>query len=251
MIFHYSGRHHVDSIPGADAVNIRDLRVVYDANQGDALNCVALDIPAGIRAALIGPNGAGKSTLLKTLAGLQAYDAGTVTIYGRPIRACHHRVAYLPQRGEIDWRFPITVRRFVMTGRYVHLGWFTNPRRYDDTLVAQTLQRLGIGAVADRRISDLSGGQQQRALLARAIVQEAELLLLDEPFNNVDPETRLLICTILDELQQLGRTAIVATHDLSRLSQEFDLIISLRAGAVIKQQAAELYHQAAVEETYE
>jgi manganese/zinc/iron transport system ATP- binding protein len=105
--------------------------------------------------------------------------------------------------------------------------------------------------VADRRISDLSGGQQQRALLARAIVQEAELLLLDEPFNNVDPETRLLICTILDELQQLGRTAIVATHDLSRIRQEFDLIISLRAGAVVSQQAAELYQQAVVEESYE
>ncbi len=251
MILHYSGRHHVDSVPGSDAVTIRDLRVVYDASQGDALNCATLDIPAGIRAALIGPNGAGKSTLLKTLAGLQPYNAGTVSIYGRPVRACHHRVAYLPQRGEIDWRFPITVRRFVMTGRYVHLGWFTNPQRYDDTLVEQTLHRLGLGAVADRRISDLSGGQQQRALLARAIVQEAELLLLDEPFNNVDPETRILICTILDELQQMGRTAIVATHDLSRLSQEFDLIISLRAGAVIKQQAAELYHQAAVEETYE
>ncbi|MCX6016652.1 MAG: metal ABC transporter ATP-binding protein [Chloroflexales bacterium] len=251
MIFHYSGRHHVDSIPGADAVNIRNLRVVYDASQGDALNCTALDIPAGIRTALIGPNGAGKSTLLKTLAGLQPYNTGSVAIYGRPVRACHHRVAYLPQRGEIDWRFPITVRRFVMGGRYVHLGWLTNPQAYDDTLVVQTLQRLGLGSVADRRISDLSGGQQQRALLARAIVQEAELLLLDEPFNNVDPETRLLICTILDELQQLGRTAIVATHDLSRLSQEFDFIISLHAGAVIKHQVAELYQQTAAEQTYE
>jgi manganese/zinc/iron transport system ATP- binding protein len=96
----------------------------------------------------------------------------------------------------------------------------------------------------------LSGGQQQRALLARAIVQEAELLLLDEPFNNVDPETRLLICTILDELQQLWRTAIVATHDLSRLSQEFDLIISLRAGAVVQQQSAASYEQTVGEEAY-
>ncbi|NBU63106.1 MAG: ABC transporter ATP-binding protein [Chloroflexia bacterium] len=251
MIFNYSGRHHVDSIPGAAAVHIRDLRVVYDANQGDALKCTQLDIPAGMRAALIGPNGAGKSTLLKTLAGLQPYTTGTVTIYGRPVRACHHRVAYLPQRGEIDWRFPVTVRRFVMTGRYVHLGWFRNPQPYDDALVEQTLQRLGLGGVADRRISDLSGGQQQRALLARAIVQEAELLLLDEPFNNVDPETRLLICTILDELQQLGRTAIVATHNLARLTQDFDLIISLQAGAIIGQQIAALYQPATVEETYE
>lgn len=251
MTIHYSGRQHVDSVPGAAAVFVRDLRVIYDSSQGDALNCAALTIPAGIRVALIGPNGAGKSTLLKTLAGLQPYQADTVTIYGRPIRACHHRVAYLPQRGEIDWRFPITVRRFVMTGRYVHLGWFGHPQRYDTDLVAQTLQRLGLAVVADRRISDLSGGQQQRALLARAIVQQAELLLLDEPFNNVDPETRGLIYTILDELQQLGRTAIVATHDLTNISQEYDLVVSLRAGAVISQQISELYQQVVIKEAYE
>ena len=247
MIFHYSGRTHVDSLPNSAAVDIQGLQVVYDESQGAALQVDALTIPAGQRAALIGPNGAGKSTLLKTLAGLQTYQVGTIRIYGRPVRACHHRVAYMPQRGDIDWRFPIDVQQFVMTGRYVHLGWFRGPTAYDYALVDETMARLGITNVAKRRISDLSGGQQQRALLARAIVQEAELLLLDEPFNNVDPETRHVICTILTELQQHGRASLVATHEISRLREDFDIIITLHASYIIGIQSAHMYQHSEVE----
>jgi ABC-type Mn2+/Zn2+ transport system ATPase subunit len=241
MIFHYSGRTHVDSVPGAAAIDIQGLQVIYDASQGAALQEVTLHVPAGCRAALIGPNGAGKSTLLKTLAGLQPYHEGQIRIYGRQVRACHHRVAYVPQRGDIDWRFPINLQRFVLTGRYVHIGWFRGPSAADYTLVNDTMARLGLDAVATRQISDLSGGQQQRALLARAIVQEAELLLLDEPFNNVDPETRQLICTILGELQQQGRTSLVATHDVSRLHEDFDLIITLHASQIVRVQSTHEY----------
>lgn len=248
MIMHYSGRHHVDSIPGAAAVDIQSLSITYDASQGDALHDVSLVVPAGQRAALIGPNGAGKSTLLKTLAGLQPYSQGRISIYGRPVRACHHRVAYLPQRGEIDWRFPLNVTRFVLTGRYVHLGWFRGPRASDYALVTDTIARLGLTHVADRRISDLSGGQQQRALLARAIVQEAELLLLDEPFNNVDPDTRHLMCTLLDELKQQGRTSLVATHEINRLREDFDMIITLRASHIVRVQAASTYQSPEMDE---
>ena len=247
MIIHYSGRTHVDSIPDSAAIDIHGLQVVYDESQGTALKVESLTVPAAQRAALIGPNGAGKSTLLKTLAGLQSYQIGTIRIYGRPVRACHHRVAYMPQRGDIDWRFPIDVARFVMTGRYVHLGWFHGPTTYDATLVADTMARLGLTHVAQRRISDLSGGQQQRALLARAIVQEAELLLLDEPFNNVDPETRQIICTILSELRQQGRTSLVATHEISRLREDFDVIITLHASQIIDVQSAQTYQHSEVE----
>jgi manganese/zinc/iron transport system ATP- binding protein len=153
----------------------------------------------------------------------------------------------MPQRGDIDWRFPIDVQQFVMTGRYVHLGWFRGPTTYDYALVDETMARLGITNVAKRRISDLSGGQQQRALLARAIVQEAELLLLDEPFNNVDPETRHVICTILTELQQHGRASLVATHEISRLREDFDIIITLHASYIIGIQSAHMYQHSEVE----
>lgn len=243
MIFHYSGRTHVDSVPGAAAIDIHDLRVIYDATQGAALQGITLNVPAGQRAALIGPNGAGKSTLLKTLAGIQPYHEGKIRIYGRNVRACHHRVAYVPQRGDIDWKFPISLQRFVLTGRYVHLGWFRGPTPHDMALVERTMARLGLDAVAQRRISDLSGGQQQRALLARAIVQEAELLLLDEPFNNVDPETRQLICTILAELRHNGKSSLVATHEVSRLREDFDMIITLHASQIVRVQTSDEYEQ--------
>ena len=232
MFLNYSGRTHVDSVPGAPAIEIHDLHVRYDATQGDALAGISVTVPASARVALIGHNGAGKSTLLKTLVGLQTYSSGSVLIFGRNVRACHHRVAYLPQRGEIDWRFPISVRRFVMTGRYVHIGWLRQPSAHDTLLVEQTLSRLNLAAVADRLISDLSGGQQQRALLARAIVQESELLLLDEPFNNIDPETRMLITQIVAELKAMGRTIVVATHDLSRLTEEFDYVAVIHGGTI-------------------
>jgi ABC-type Mn2+/Zn2+ transport system ATPase subunit len=232
MFLNYSGRTHVDSVPDAPAIEIHDLHVRYDAKQGDALSGVSVTIPASARVALIGQNGAGKSTLLKTLVGLQPYSSGSVLIFGRNVRACHHRVAYLPQRGEIDWRFPISVRRFVLTGRYVHIGWLRQPNAHDHALVEQTLERLNLASVADRLISDLSGGQQQRALLGRAIVQESELLLLDEPFNNIDPETRLLITRIVAELKALGRTIVVATHDLSRLREEFDYVAVIHDGTI-------------------
>jgi manganese/zinc/iron transport system ATP- binding protein len=247
MFLNYSGRTHVDSVPDSPAIEIHDLHVRYDANQGEALSGVSVTIPASARVALIGQNGAGKSTLLKTLVGLQPYSSGSVLIFGRNVRACHHRVAYLPQRGEIDWRFPISVRRFVLTGRYVHIGWLRQPNAHDYALVEQTLERLNLASVADRLISDLSGGQQQRALLGRAIVQESELLLLDEPFNNIDPETRLLITRIVAELKAFGRTIVVATHDLSRLREEFDYVAVIHDGTIAAFTDASSYAEAPAE----
>lgn len=232
QIFYYSGRTHVDSVPGAPAVQMHGLVVRYDKAQGDVLSDISLELPAGSRVALIGHNGAGKSTLLKTLVGLQSYQQGDVRIYGRPVRACHHRVAYLPQRGEIDWRFPISLRAFIMTGRYVHMGWLRRASADDVALVERTMTQLQLDHVAERLISDLSGGQQQRALLARAIVQEAQLLLLDEPYNNIDPETRLLIGDIVKTLQHEGRTTIIATHDISRIHEEYEYVVALKDGRV-------------------
>ena len=171
-LFPYGCRHHADPVAQADALVVDDLTVNYPGSDSPAIEGISLRVPAGARVALVGPNGAGKSTLLKAVAGLLRVSRGDIRIYGNPVGACHHRVAYLPQRGEIDWRFPISVERLVLTGRYVHLGWFRWPGQRDFAIAREVLARLGLTELAGRQIGKLSGGQQQRALLARALAQE-------------------------------------------------------------------------------
>jgi ABC-type Mn2+/Zn2+ transport system ATPase subunit len=194
-----------------------------------ALNGVSCIVPRGSVVAVVGPNGAGKSSLLKAIAGLSHPHSGTVSVFGNRPGLCHHRSAYLPQRGDIDWRFPVTLERLILAGRFVHLGWFKRPKAADYELVHRTLKRFGIAELAGRQIAALSGGQQQRALIARAIVQGAELLLLDEPFNNLDTDTRAEMFALYVELKTTGRTLLVATHDTDRLDA-FDDVIRLRDG---------------------
>ena len=228
--FPYGHRRHTDAVPGAPALAARSVSAGYADTTEPALRGVSLRVPAGARVALAGPNGSGKSTLLKAVAGLLPVGSGKIRIYGNPVGACHHRVAYLPQRGEIDWRFPISVRRLVTTGRYVHLGWLKRPGRKDREIVSEMLEDLGLSPLAERQIGQLSGGQQQRALLARALVQDGDLLLLDEPLNAVDAGTRETISKVLSELQRRGKTMVVATHDLASLASEFDGALYLREG---------------------
>ncbi len=229
-LFPYGHRRHVGAVPGAPALAARSVSVGYASTAGLALREVSLRVPAGARVALVGPNGSGKSTLLKAVAGLLPVSAGEIAVYGNPVGACHHRVAYLPQRGEIDWRFPISVRRLVMTGRYVHLGWLRRPGRKDREVVSEVMEDLGLTPLAERQIGQLSGGQQQRALLARALVQDGDLLLLDEPLNAVDAGTRGTISEVFSGLQRRGKTMVVATHDLASLASEFDGALYLREG---------------------
>lgn len=233
MMFPYSNRHHLDPVAGAPALDVHDLNVEYPGTRRLALRHVNLCVPSGARVALVGPNGAGKSTLLKAVAGLLPIRQGTAAIYGNPIGACHHRVAYLPQRGEIDWRFPISLRSLVLTGRYVHLGWLRRPSRADYAIADATIEQLGLRDLANRQIGQLSGGQQQRALLARALAQEADLLLLDEPLNAVDAATRAIISEVLSDLQKQGKTVVVATHDLGRLESDFDGALYLSEGSEV------------------
>jgi len=232
-LFPYSRGRHADPTPDAPALVTDRLTVCYPGTQRFALREVSVRANRGSRVALVGPNGAGKSTLLKAVAGLLPIASGSVQIYGNPVGACHHRVAYLPQRGDIDWSFPIPVSRFVLTGRYVHLGWCRRPDNRDREVVTAVLNRLGLGNLADRQIGRLSGGQQQRALLARALAQGADLLLLDEPLNAVDAETRDIIDTVMADLRGEGKTLLVATHDLGRLADVFDSAVYLQAGALI------------------
>jgi manganese/zinc/iron transport system ATP- binding protein len=229
--FPYNRQKNRTMIVDAPALDIRDLSVGYrSSDQNRALDSVSLCVPRGERIALVGPNGAGKSTLLKAIVGLLPILSGDIQIFGQSIEDCRQRVAYLPQRGEIDWRFPISLRKLVMSGRYVHLGWFKRPGTNDGEIADEMIARLGLTHLAERQIGQLSGGQQQRALLARALTQQADLLLLDEPLNAVDADTRAIISDVLDVLRSEGKTVVAATHDLGRLETDFDGALYLADG---------------------
>lgn len=229
----YSNGRHADPVDGAHALLTEALVVAYPGAHGPALRGVNVRVPCGTCTALVGPNGSGKSTLLKAVAGLLPVISGVVRVHGNPVGACHHRVAYLPQRGDIDWEFPISVERLVLTGRYVHLGWLRWPGRSDRDIAREAIERLGLTSIAGQQIGKLSGGQQQRALLARALAQEADLLLLDEPFNGVDARTQDTIYDAMRDLRGQCKTLVVATHDLSRLGGAFDATVRLQGGELI------------------
>lgn len=228
-----SYRGHCDhlSIPNTPALEARDLTVSYSGKSTHpALAGISVTVERGSRTALIGPNGAGKSTLLKVAVGLLQPSGGSIRVFGHGVGRCVHQVAYLPQRSAIDWAFPVTVERLVMSGRYVHCGWLHLPTRNDRRLVAESLEMLGLSALAKSRIGELSGGQQQRALLARTLVHDAELLLLDEPLNAIDQTTRAYIDRVVDELHAQGKTVLMATHDIDRKAHGFDAVIALEDG---------------------
>lgn len=231
-LFPYSGRYHRHPVTGSPALQVDNLVVHFPGADRPAVDGVCLQVLSGQRVALVGHNGAGKSTLLRAVAGLVPAQSGSILVYGNAVGACHHRTAFLPQRAEIDWHFPITAAELVMTGRFVHLGWFRRPRREDSQVVAQALEHLGIAHLAGRQISQLSGGQQQRVLIARAMVQEASLFLLDEPMNGVDEATREIVEQVISEHARRGGSVVVATHDLSRLSDAFEVAVYMRDGRI-------------------
>lgn len=228
----YGGRGHREPQPSSAALDFQQLCISYSRSGKRVVSDVSLTIGRGQRVALVGHNGAGKSTLLKAAAGLIRLESGNIYVYGNAVGACHHRTAYLPQRSDVDWHFPISVTDLVMTGRYVHLGWFRRPGVTDRQIVTAALNRLGIQQLADRQIAELSGGQQQRALIARALVQQASLFLLDEPLNAVDEATRDVVDQVLTDHSRIGGSVLVATHDLGRLSESFDVAVFLQDGRV-------------------
>lgn len=226
------GARPSEPVLGAPAIEARNVTVRYPGVATPTLTDTSCIVETGSRVALVGANGSGKSTLLKAIAGLLPFT-GEIALFGLPHQRSRGRVAYLPQRAEIDWRFPITVERLVVTGRYARLGWLRRPGQNDREQARAALERTGMAAFADRQIGKLSGGQQQRVLLARALAQQAELLLLDEPFNHVDVETRGTVSSLLDELRAAGATIVVATHDLDRLERDFDAVLRLAGGRIV------------------
>ncbi|MCH8474782.1 MAG: ABC transporter ATP-binding protein [Opitutales bacterium] len=233
----YSGCQHPPPRPDAPPLRVHDLVVAHEGARQPALHGISLTVEKPERVALIGPNGAGKSTFLKAVVHLLKPRSGKIDLFGHSPGTCHHRVAYLPQRGELDWDFPVHLRRMVLSGRYVRHGWFKRPSEKDQQAVERVLALLCLEDLADRQIGELSGGQQQRAMLARALVQEAEMLLLDEPFNAVDDHTRKLLIKVLETLRQEEKTVIIATHEPELEGLPFDRIFPFLEGRLVSQTA--------------
>jgi len=206
-------------------LQLTEVDVSYPARP--ALLNLTFSIPHGARVAVVGPNGAGKSTLFKALVGLLPIQRGQVLVHGLPIGQHQDCVAYIPQREEVDWRFPVRVQDVVMMGRFGRLGWWQRPAKTDRAIVQRSMQQMGIANLADRPIGDLSGGQQQRVFLARALAQEPHILLMDEPFNGVDAATQEATLTLLDQLHAEQVTVLVSTHDLSLAANRFEQILLL------------------------
>ena len=210
------------------ALKVASVTYQYPGTTHAALDDVSIEIRAGERVALMGPNGAGKSTLIKLAVGLMEMQQGEILVHGNPAGSCKHRVTLVPQRSEIDWRFPVTVRQVVMMGRYVHLGWMKRPTAEDREAVDHAMERMKIADLAEIHIGELSGGQQQRVMLARALAHDADVLLLDEPLNHVDVATQELMFHVLEELcAECHKTAIVSTHDLGILKVHFSKAVFL------------------------
>lgn len=191
------------------------------------LEDLTFQVPHGGQVAVVGPNGAGKSTLFKVLVGLLPLKKGNIFIHGLPLGAHQDCVAYVPQRGDVDWKFPVTVRDVVMMGRYGRLGWLTRPGEKDHQIVAECIHQLGVSKLANQPIGELSGGQQQRVFLARALAQQPHILLMDEPFTGVDISTQEVALNLLEELHKQGVTVLVSTHDLNMAAERFELVLLL------------------------
>jgi manganese transport system ATP-binding protein len=207
------------------AISIQDLHVSYYGNE--AVKGVSLAVEKGNLVGIIGPNGAGKSTFLKAMLNLIPRDKGEVKVLGNPLQEMRKKIAYVPQRNDIDWDFPITVLDVVLIGTYPHLKLFRRPKKSEKEWALGCLEKVGMQDFSKRQIGELSGGQQQRVFLARALAQKAELFFLDEPFVGVDVSSEETIVKILKELCVEGKTVIVVHHDLSKANDYFQKLILL------------------------
>lgn len=230
------------------AIEVNDLTVAY--REKPVLWDVDLQVPAGVLMAIVGPNGAGKSTLIKAVLGLVRAAAGQVLVHGRPYAEQRKLVAYVPQRGSVDWDFPTSVLDVVMMGCYGALGWLRRPGRKEREAAMAALAQVAMQDFAERQISQLSGGQQQRVFLARALVQNAGLYLMDEPFQGVDAKTERAIVTVLQQLREEGKTVVVVHHDLETVGEYFDQVLLLNVRRIASGPVAEVFTDENLRLTY-
>lgn len=230
------------------AVTVHDLTVAY--RDEPVLWDVDLTIPTGTLTAIIGPNGAGKSTLMKAILGLVPMAAGTVEIFGHTSQQQQKLVGYVPQRGSVDWNFPTDALDVVTMGTYGQLGWMRRPGKEERDRAMHALEQVGMEDFANRQISQLSGGQQQRVFLARALVQDAELYFMDEPFVGVDARTETAIIDLLKELRNRGKTVVVVHHDLDTAREYFDWVVLLNVQKIASGPMNEIFTTENIERTY-
>ena len=227
---------------------VHDLTVAYQRKP--VLWDVELNIPKGTLAGIVGPNGAGKSTLLKACLDLIPKTSGEALIYGKPYEQQRELIAYVPQRESVDWDFPISALDVVTMGTYQKLGWFKRITRSQKQQALEALEKVGISHLAKRQISQLSGGQQQRVFLARALVQEAEIYFMDEPFAAVDAATEQAIIELLQELNSKGKTVLCVHHDLATVSRYFDYLVLLNMRVVASGPTSETFTRENLQKTY-
>ena len=230
------------------ALKVDGLSVNFDTTS--VLWDIHCEIPQGKLVGIIGPNGAGKSTLLKTFLGMTKPISGKIECFGKPLKKVKKKVAYVPQRSSVDWEFPITAFEVVLMGRYGKLGYFTWPKKADREAAWHALEMVGMTAFAARQINQLSGGQQQRLFLARALLQDADLYLMDEPFAGVDMATEKAIIALMDKLKVQGKTLLVVHHDLTTVDAYFDWVLMLNTCLIACGPVSEVFHSDTIMRTY-
>ncbi len=235
---------HAASCP----LSVHDLTVAY--HRKPVIWDIDYDAPAGKLVAIVGPNGAGKSTLLAACLDLIPKISGEVLVYGKPFRKQRNRVGYVPQRESVDWDFPVSALDVVAMGLYRRIGWCRPVTHKYRALAMSALERVGMGLYAQRQIRQLSGGQQQRVFLARALVQDADLYLMDEPFAGVDAATERAIVQILRDLQATGKTVMVVHHDLQTVEEYFDHVLLLNMRLIAAGPIAEVFTPENLRKTY-
>lgn len=235
---------HVDD----PILEVHDLTVSYD--QRPVLWNVDLTVPEGSLVGVIGPNGAGKSTFIKAIMGLVPLSSGYVRLFDKKLGEVRQKVSYVPQRESVDWNFPTDVMDVVLMGRYGKRGLFKRTNKEDRTVAQEALEKMGMLEFRHRQIAELSGGQQQRVFLARALAQQADLYLMDEPFAGVDAATEASIISLLKELKEQGKTIMVVHHDLGSVKEYFDRVIMLNTRLVASGPTEEVFTDEMLQETY-
>ena len=237
-----------DEHPRSSPLSIHDMTVAY--HRKPVLWDVDYDAPEGKLIGIVGPNGAGKSTLIKAALDLVLTASGRVLIYGKPYRKQRHLVGYVPQRESVDWDFPVSALDVVTMGRYGKIGWCVPVTKKHRVAALAALERVGMGDFAKRQISQLSGGQQQRVFLARALVQDAQVYFMDEPFAGVDAATEKAIVRILQDLRAAGKTCLVVHHDLQTVPEYFDHVMLLNMRIVASGPTEEVFTKENLHKTY-
>lgn len=230
------------------ALEVKNLSASY--GRDPAVRNLSVSADAGDLMAVVGPNGAGKSTLIKAIVGAHPPDAGEIRVLSESGDAARRQITYVPQRGDIDWDFPVTVRDVVSQGRWGHTGLLGRMSSEDRQKVDESLERVGVTDLADRQIGELSGGQQQRVFLARALAQEGRVYLLDEPFVGVDAATEKAIADVLRTLVEEQRTILVVHHDLSTIREYFDQVLLMNCEAIACGPVDEVFTASNLERTY-